>query len=368
MRRIERLFVEGFLSIQRQHLALEDMNVFIGANGSGKSNLIKAFQMLQYIASGRLQTYVGVNGGADRLLHFGRQRTERLTIGVEFTETETADGYEIRLVPTSEDTFVVAEEIAVHHNRATGQEYSRMPSGSGHKEAMISDAYRNIPVPGLPGFVRQDLLSYRIYHFHDVGPNAKVKQTSDIEDCHFLRSDASNLGAFLYFLERKHPRHFAEIVEVIRLAAPFFDGFNLAPSRLNPDKIRLEWKDKHGDGYFNAHDLSDGTLRFICLATLLLQPQLPAVILLDEPELGLHPAALNMLVALMEKCTLKTQILAVTQSVTLINQLEPSQVWIAEQQNGATEFHHPAQCALELWLDEFALGELWEKNVLGGRP
>lgn len=368
MRRIERLHVQGFLSIQRQILELAGTNVFIGANGSGKSNLIKTFQLLQNIAKGNLQTYVGVNGGANRLLHFGRQRTDCLTIGMAFTEKDKTDGYEVRLRPTSEESFVVEEEIAVSQDRSTGQEYTRRPFSSGNKEALISNDDINIPIRGLPGYVRQDLLNFRIYHFHDVGPSAKVKQKGHLEDNHYLRPDAGNLSAVLYRMERESPHRFKEIVEVTRLVAPFFDSFILAPDRLKPDMIRLEWKDKHGDEYFNAHDLSDGTLRFICLATILLQPHVPTVTLLDEPELGLHPAAINVLGALMEKSALESQILAVTQSVTLVNQLEPEQVWIAERCNGATEFRQLASRNLETWLKDFALGELWEKNVLGGRP
>ena len=204
-----------------------------------------------------------------RLLHFGRHGSQCLTVGVEFVERKTANGYEIRLIPTSEDSFIIKEEIAVYQDHTIGSEYTRQPYGSGHREAMISDGCMNIPLPRLPGFIRQDLLSYRIYHFHDVGPNAKVKQTCDIEDNHYLRPDAGNLSAFLYRLERESPRRFEEIVEATRLIAPFFDGFNLSPSRLNPEKIRLEWKDRHSADYFNANDLSDGTLRFICLAALL---------------------------------------------------------------------------------------------------
>ena len=368
MRRIKRLHVQGFRSIQEQYLELESTNVFIGANGSGKSNLIGAFELLQNIANGELQNYVGIHGGANRLLHFGRHGSQCLTVGVEFVEQETANGYEIRLIPTSEDSFIIKEEIAVYQDHTIGSEYTRQPYGSGHREAMISDGSMNIPLPRLPGFIRQDLLSYRIYHFHDVGPNAKVKQTCNIEDNHYLHPDAGNLSAFLYRLERESPRRFEEIVDATRLVAPFFDGFNLSPSRLNPEKIRLEWKDRHSADYFNADDLSDGTLRFICLAALLLQPQLPPLILLDEPELGLHPAAVNVLAALMEKSGLETQILAVTQSVTLVNQLGPEQVWITERSNGATEFKHLAQRDLGTWLEGYALGELWEKNVLGGRP
>jgi predicted ATPase len=164
--------------------------------------------------------------------------------------------------------------------------------------------------------------------------------------------------------------YYRNIVETIRLVAPFFDDFVLRPSPLNPDKIRLEWREKGSDAYFNAHALSDGTLRFISLATLLLQPpdQLPTTILLDEPELGLHPYAINVLGGLLRSTALDTQIIVSTQSVTLVNQFDPEDLVIVERENGASIFRRPDETEIEGWLEGYSLGELWEKNVLGGRP
>ena len=213
-----------------------------------------------------------------------------------------------------------------------------------------------------------DLEGCRVYHFHDTGDTSAVKGICDLEDNHVLRPQAENLAAFLYYLQEKKLDHFLLIQDTIRQIAPFFGGFQLKPSRLNESKIRLEWIEKGHDGYFNATSLSDGTLRFICLATLLLQPDLPTVLLLDEPELGLHPAAVALLADLLTAASERTQVLVATQSVTLINQLTPDQVWTVNREDDQSVFTKLNQADYSTWLDDYALGELWEKNLIQARP
>ena len=229
--------------------------------------------------------------------------------------------------------------------------------GTGHAEARLRDATQPIA-----SHVRNDLDSYRIYHFHDTSSSAKVNKRATsmtTAGCNGRRQS----GCVFYLLQQNHDGHFQNIEDTVRQIAPFFDGFQLRPSELNPDKIRLEWREKGSETYFNAHALSDGTLRFICLATLLLQPTMPAVILLDEPELGLHPAAISLLAALLESAAQKTQVLVATQSVTLINQFTPEFVWIVERENRASVFKHLESADMSAWLENYSLGELWEKNI-----
>ncbi len=363
MRTLEQLTVGNFKSIRNQTLRLGRLNVFIGGNGSGKSNLVGVFHFLNQVVSGELQTYAGVAGGAESLLHFGRKRSPVLSVALEFEEGTDANGYNFELLPTEEDRFVFAEETMWYHDRSKYKRPYEIGLGQGHAESKLSRSEERVA-----GYVRSDLDSYRIYHFHDTSAGAKVKQTCELEDNRRLQTDACNLASVLYRLQQNYKEHFRNIEDIVRQIAPFFEGFRLEPSRLNPEKIRLEWKEKHSEKYFNAHALSDGTLRFMCLTTLLLQPELPNVILIDEPELGLHPAAIELLAALMESASERTQLLVATQSVTLVNQLTPEFVWVAERPDGASTFEHLAKADLSTWLDGYALGELWEKNVIGGRP
>ncbi|MCE9598621.1 MAG: AAA family ATPase [Spirochaetia bacterium] len=361
---LESIAIRNFKSIREQTLKLKPLNVFIGGNGSGKSNLIGIFRFLKGVATGDLQTYTGQGGGANSILHFGRRTSPNLSVQLMFREGTLANGYDFELLPTDGDRFVFSFEKVLFHDRAKGHlrpmDYTL---GHGHSESKLITSSQPVA-----RYVRKDLSRYRIYHFHDTSEVARVKQTGDLEDNTVLRADAGNLAAFLYRIQKTNPDHFRNIEETIRQIAPFFDHFQLEPSRLSEGKIRLEWKERGSDAYFNASSLSDGTLRFMCLATLFLQPELPEVILIDEPELGLHPAAISLLSDLMQSAATTCQILAATQSVTLVNQFGPEQVWIVERSGQESVFRQLNDTDTSAWLKDYSLGELWEKNVIGGRP
>lgn len=362
MKKLDRIKITNYKSIQNLDLELSALNVFIGANGSGKSNFIGVFKFLNHLIEGNLQTYTAERGGADTILHFGRKRSESMSFNLSFENG--VNGYECRLAPGAEDNFFFSYEDVWFLGNYKGRFGLHTDSlGKGHLESKISATSSRIAE-----YVLSNLESWKLYHFHDTSDSAKVKQTGDLEDNRFLRPDARNLAAFLYRLEKNNKDHFENIQDAIRLVAPFFDRFNLHPLELNPDKIRLEWWEKGSDAYLNASVLSDGTLRFICMVTLLLQPQLPSVILVDEPELGLHPSAISVLANLLQSAAKRTQVLISTQSVTLVNHFEPQDVVVVEREEGQSVFQRLDKANMTNWLDDYSLGDLWEKNVLGGRP
>ena len=364
MRRLTQITVQGYKSIKDQTLDLGRLNVLIGGNGVGKSNLIGVFKFLRSIYDGDLQTTVGAMGGANTLLHFGRKTTERLRLQCVFQEKNSSNKniYRAYLRPTDDDQFIFTIESTGFHNPAHQEPYWD-ELGTGHSESKLKQGSSKINI-----WVKDDLASYRVYHFHDTSSGALVKQTGDVNDNQFLQTDARNLAAFLYWMKLKRPDHLRMIEDVVRQIAPFFDRFELTPSRNNEDKIRLEWREQGSESYFNAHQLSDGTLRFICLVTLLLQPDVPRLVLLDEPELGLHPAGIVLLAELLKQTSQRSQLLIATQSVTLVNRLDPEDVFVADRADGATVFRNLGKEDLSEWTGAYALGELWEKNVLGGRP
>jgi predicted ATPase len=195
-----------------------------------------------------------------------------------------------------------------------------------------------------------------------------MKRSGALNNNRQLEANASNIAAFLYLLQEKHPNHFRRIEMTIRSIAPFFDRFNLAPSQLNPEQISLEWKERGSDLYMDAYSLSDGSLRFIALTALLMQPEPPKTIIIDEPELGLHPMAINKLAGLIKKASNHSQIIISTQSVGLVDNFDPHEIITVDRKEGQSVFAHLVDEKLQNWLDDFSLGELWNKNIIGGQP
>ena len=363
---VDWITVEGFKSIERiERLALGPINVVIGSNGSGKSNLIGVFSFLGEVRAGRLREYVIRSGGGDRILHFGSRTTPGLRMQVSFGGQ--ARRYDIELGTAEPDALVPLSETCV--GPAEGGP-ATVGSAGGYREAWISHPDPLNLDGELVQTVRRHLDGWRVYHLHDTSSTSPIKKTADVDDNRFLRHDGANLAAFLYFLSHKHEEAYDLIRRTVRLVAPFFDDFRLQPRALNEDKIRLEWRHLGSDAYFDASSLSDGTLRFIVLATLLLQPASlrPSVILLDEPELGLHPYAITMLASLVKQASVETQVVLATQSTLLLDHFRPEDVLVADRVDGGTQLTRLDGTALEQWLQDYSLGQLWEKNHFGGRP
>lgn len=208
----------------------------------------------------------------------------------------------------------------------------------------------------------------RVYHFRDASETAGIKLPGQVNDNRFIRPDASNLAAFLRVIKLTQASRYERIRETIQLVAPFFDDFLLEPMAENPDLIRLEWRQRGLDYPFLAHHLSDGTLRFMALTTILLQPTPPSTMVVDEPELGLHPFALELLAALFHEASDHTQLLVSTQSPALLNHFDPEHVVVVERKDGASVFKRLDPATLEHWLDDYSLGELVQKNVIEAGP
>ena len=365
MDQLDYITVKGFKSIASiEELRFGPMTVLIGPNGSGKTNFIGVFSFLNAVREGRLQEYVVKAGGADKILHFGSRVTKQLNIHVSFRSE--VDQYKIELEPSGADELLPQSEFVYFWDKAHyDRPYSRSIRSEG-REAGISTRFSK----GVAHYVRERLDSWRLYHFHDTSVDSPMKKTADVNDNRYLRADGSNLAAFLYLLRERHQDSYNTIMGTVRQVAPFFEDFALEPQRLNPDKIRLEWSHAGTDAYFDASSLSDGTLRFMALATLFLQPVelRPSVILVDEPELGMHPYAITLLAALMKQASTEAQVIVSTQSSLLLDHFEPEEVLVAERTDGATRFERLESSKLDSWLESYSLGQLWEKNVLGGRP
>lgn len=356
---LSRMVLCGFKSIRDCDLTLNNgLNVLIGANGAGKSNFISFFKMIRELLEGRLQHYISKNGGPDSVLYFGRKVTKQISTELYFGN----NGYKFVLEPTNDNRMMFSKECLWWNMRGDWDENSGHFETKFHKNIGTSQAIYSYTIPKMKRWV--------VYHFHDTGESSPIKQRHGLNDNVYFREDASNLAAFLYLLKNNYSREYQQIIKTIRLVAPFFKDFFLRPQPDNKDQIELEWMERNSDVPFKAHLFSDGTLRFICLTTVLLQPQdlRPDTILIDEPELGLHPAAIHTLGALIRTVAQSCQIILSTQSTDLLDEFEAGNIIVADRDKGWTNLHHLAPEALAEWLDEYSIGELWHKNILGGRP
>lgn len=363
---LDYITIKGFKSFANlDKLNLLPLNVVVGPNGSGKSNFIEAFAFLNAVHEGRLQDYVSRAGGAEKLLHFGSRTTDMIEFHLSFQQE--VNQYDLKLSVAPGDQLFPSGETIYYWDKQrypTGPyDTSLSPIG---REAGISDPN----VKRIASYVRSHLQSWRVYHFHDTSSLSPMKKTASLNDNRFLRPDASNLAAFLYFLREKYQPEYGLIRGAIQRVAPFFEDFQLHPVQLKPDTILLEWRHKGTDAYFDASMLSDGTLRFMALATLFLQPEQfrPSVILVDEPELGLHPYAITMLASLIKQASSKTQVIIGTQSPLLLDHFRPEDVLVADRVEGGTRLERLDPEKLKTFLEDYSLGQLWEKNEFGGRP
>jgi len=311
-----------------------------------------------------LQDYVQTSGGPDAILHYGRKITKQIDMAFYFSE----NGYEFSLKPTLDNRLIFNEENLHFTGDYISQFGNRIcPSsttiGVGHREASLKNSPHKYAQ-----YIKPAIESWRVYHFHDTSDTATVKQVHSITDNLKLKTDAANLAAFLMRIKRDYPESYQQIVNTIRLVAPFFSDF---VQREDVDNVQLEWFERgNPDTPFKAHVLSDGTLRFICLATLLLQPfhLMNDTVLIDEPELGLHPYALAVLADLIKRAAEKKQLIISTQSVELIDHFSAYDIIIVDRVDDASTFKRLNEETLKDWLEDYSLGDLWKQNIIGGRP
>lgn len=321
---IKKISIEGYKSIKKMELELQSINVLIGANGSGKSNFISYFQLVHNLYEQRLCNYTMQNNAED-LVYFGLKHTQEISSVIDCEESQ----YSFVLQPRANGSMFVAEEeckdikgnvIFDHHNE---------------DESILANMTSPVAIK-----MADHMKGFKYYHFHDTSKASPLRTKADIEDNLTLSTDGNNLAAILYLIKSKYSKTYKRIEMVIRSIMPYFDKFNLQPSQLDTEKIELRWVDVNSpDKYFSARDLSDGSIRFIALATLLMQPCLPELIIIDEPELGLHPQAIEKLSGLIRSAAERgCQIIIATQSADLLSNFDASCIITVDKHQGQSEF------------------------------
>jgi predicted ATPase len=350
--------ISGFKSIRSlEGFPLGPLNVLIGANGAGKSNFVEIFRMIRSMADGNFRRFVLNGGGADHFLFGGPKQTPVLTARFDF---DTA-AYALELEPTVDEEFLIRWEswkdsAGVLHDMGGDRFESRLSEGSPLEKG------EQMPVLSA-------ISAWTGYHFHDTGARAPMRRSEIVQDHRRFRPDAANIAPFLLGLRQRRPADYRKIVEAIQLVTPFFEDFILEPiDKGERETVHLAWKQRGSDFPMQPYHFSDGTLRFICLTTALLQPDPPPTIVIDEPELGLHPFAIEILAEMIQATSRRTQVIISTQSPTLVDCFAPPDIIVVHRENGASRFQRLDETALSAWLVEYSLGELWRKNVFAGGP
>lgn len=366
--RLKRLSLRGFRTIRElDKFEVAPLTVLIGANGAGKSNFIALFKLLAAVASGpqRLQLHVAKNGRASTFLHDGPSVTQQIEAQLVLeTEVETID-YALNLSYAAGDTLIVSEE-----------KYRRSPAGSGAYGSWIPleigiNKSAHTEQEDHDGEIAKVIASMfarlAVYQFNDTSFTSSLRQSSSTADNARLREGGANLASLLRRLKNHRRKYYERIVRTLRQILPYFADFELKPES---GRLMLRWRECDSDMVFGAHQASDGMLRTIALVTLLLQPKedLPALLILDEPELGLHPYAIHLVAGLIRSASVSTQVLVATQSTNFVDQFEPRDIVVVDRHGRESTFKRLKAKPLEDWLKEYSLSELWEKNVVGGRP
>jgi predicted ATPase len=367
MNRLTHLQLRGFKSIENlTGLDFRSLNVIIGANGAGKSNLVAFFRMLSWMSAspGNLQFHLSRSGGANSLLHDGAARTPQMEASLAIKTDAGRNDYSMRLFHAAPDTLIFADERYRFSRASYATEAPWISLGSGHRESRLLAEADTHPTARV---ILQLLRDLKVHQFHNTSETARMKTRWSVDDSRYLKEDGANLAPFLYRLREFQSPYYTRIVETIRQAAPFFGDFTLQPQN---GTILLQWSEIGSDLVFGPHQASDGSLRLFALISLLLQPEheLPDVIILDEPELGLHPYGIGLLAGALRAISNHCQVLVCTQSIPLINQFEPDDIIVVDRPDRGSTFTRLDTQKLEHWLEEYSLAELWEKNVIGGRP
>ena len=370
---LDSVSIRGFRSLADVDLdGLGGVTVLIGANGSGKSNFIRFFEMLSWmLRARRLEQFVAQYGGADDQLFMGNKVTPRMEADIRLATSSGVNEYSFSLSYGAPDRFIFSEERWRFSRHDVVGKASWDSVGSGHTEARIVDAARGL-IPDVNRTTAQVisgvLMDCSTFQFHDTSASSSMKQRWDVSDSRSLRADGGNLAAVLLRLRDEYPVHYEWVSSNIRRILPNFDQFVIEEEH---GKVMLRWRATDSDKTFGAHLTSDGSLRFVALVTLLNLPpaMLPKVVILDEPELGLHPAAVSLIGSMIESLATQRQVIVATQSPQLVDAFDLGEIVVMELENSKTAVRRLDRIDYERWLEEnYSTGELWQMNLLGGRP
>ncbi|MDR0615282.1 MAG: AAA family ATPase [Synergistaceae bacterium] len=346
---LSRISIKGYKSIDDCDVQLKNLNILIGSNGAGKSAFIEFFNMINCMFDGCLQEYVASHGGPDAILRFGSGVTKQMELGLYFGKSR----YHAALRPTEDGRLVFSEE------RLTNDRYDNINICGGHFETRIREYDSNISD-----------VNCQAFHFNEFSAGSPIRHPQPVRQYEKLSQDGSNFAPYLYALKKSHFGDYIRIVKRLRIIAPFFDDFYLAPDENDPAVIRLRWLESGCDKPLGADLLSDGVLRFACLLAVFRYPKerRPDILLIDEPDLSLHPKALELLYHIINLVSNYRQVICSTQSTELLNKFSADDIIVLDKTGGKTLLYRIDEDELEEWLANKTITEMWANSIIGGLP
>ena len=377
-----RLQVEGFRRLRNLDLPLEPLNVLIGANGVGKTSILEVMSLLASSANGRMQEVISSLGGLSSLLTLDRNQPLRIVL------ERPVDGhspleYELKLAITALGYNLPLERLSQVQNQNLTRPFTYIDSQGIDiryfdidKQKLLNPTWDHHPfetslsqVPKMyrePEQFRQTLASSTLYHFLDVSPRAPIRLPQQMRPASLPGKDGEDLVSCLYFMRETDPDRFETIEDTMKAAFPSFERLTFPP--VAAGSITIAWKERHFSQPLYAHQLSEGTLRFLWLVTLLQSPQLPIVTMIDEPEVSLHPDMLMLLADLLREASHRTLLMVATHSDRFVRFLKPTELVACNlDESGGTTVTRASELDLAAWLEDYSLDQLWGMGRLGGR-
>ena len=367
--KLKSLAVSNFRSLADARLPLHDLNVIVGPNGSGKTALLEVLHMVHCASQRELSKFLDERGGFQAVLHRtnGRVHDALMQIRIEFdaqSEQKSLDPDTFVMTLADQTVGYVVREALLEKLTPKGNREGALRLHGGPDTA-TELAYFAVGGDASPPIMKF-LAGIRLYGALDVGPRSIVRLPQTLTPAQAPGPNGEHLYSALYNLRISAPEIFERLTVLLQQSFPGFKRLELPV--VGAGQVTLAWYERDSNTPFYANQLSEGTLRYLWLVTILLTPQRPPLLLLDEPELSLHPALLRLLAALLQDAALTTQIVVATQSSDLIGWLMPEEVLIADKEDGKTLFTWAADLDLKAWLDEYTLRDLWLMGNLGGRP
>jgi predicted ATPase len=380
----ERLEVKGYRRLRRIDLSLRPFNVLIGANGVGKSSILEVIDLLAASADGVLEQTISHSGGVSSLITAdGKTDSMHLALHMPVT-AEQPIVYQMSIASEGNGYSIVREELTQQQDQGSEKPFrflnanaaiveyykagAKKPDRPNWEYKRMETALSQVPkMYKKPENFRNVLASSaEIYHTLSVSARAPVRLPQSMQPARTPGTDGEDLLSCLYLMRETERDRFEAVEDALRAAFPTFDRIDLPPAAAG--SLTLAWRDRSFVRPIFPHQLSEGTLRFLWLVTLLQSPELPAVTLIDEPEVSLHPEMLQLLAELMREASSRTQLVVATHSDRFVRFLDPDELVVCDlDECGGTTVRRASDLDLDAWMKNYSLDQLWSMGRLGGR-